>query len=106
MPITPPKYESVESALLVRPVDRTIFTDMLCFIAGPCHCPSLMLFQHEGEVLEYANAFLHYMLFRSVRDESWRKRLTLLKKERKKGRKEEGRTRNGSFVPFPFPFPI
>ena len=70
MPITPPKYESVESALLFRPVDRTIFTDMLCFIAGPCHCPSLMLFQHEGEVLEYANAFLHYMLFRSVRDES------------------------------------
>ena len=39
-------------------------------------------------MLGYANAFLHYMLFRSVRDESCSKeevegRLTLLKKEKK-----------------------
>ena len=34
---------------------------------------SLILFRYDVELLGYANAFLHYMLFRSVRDESCRK---------------------------------
>ena len=45
----------------------------------------LMLSRMESELPERANAFLHYMLFRSVRDESWER-----KGKRKEGRKEEG----------------